>query len=216
MGKAAMNREEFAQEDLSGLISKLPYSDFDKLANLQLASRNRQDRDAEKNANFQHALNLGLNFALKPMGISTPTPNTSSSKREQYEQFTGRLYQWMNDFQDANKRPPNDKEIISQAKNLTATVTTPGAFWNSDKAAFSLSPDEEARATVKLEDKDRSRITATLQRRYGFAPTEPMIQQAAIYERLYPTNMEKWKTFDQTMREHGKKRPPTAADRIPK
>ena len=208
MGKAALNREGFAQEDLSPLISRLPYGDFDKLANLQLAARNRQDRDAEKAANYQHALNLGLNFALKPLGIGVPTPNTSSSKREQYEQFSGRMVSWMEEFQAQNKRPPNDKEIISQAKSLTATLTVPGALWDSDKPAFQLKPEEEGRATVTLDTKNRDRISGTLRGRYGFEPTESMVQQAALYERLYPNNMERWRGFDQTMREYAKKQKP--------
>lgn len=209
MGIAANNREQFAQTDLSGLIGKLPFADFDKLANLQLAARNKQDRDADKAANYQHALSLGLNYALKPLGISTPTPNTSSSKREQYDQFSGRLASWMDDFQAANKRPPNDKEIIAQAKNLTATINVPGMIWGTNETpAFGIKPEDESKATVTLDANNRDRITNALRSRYGFQPSESMVQQAAVYERLYPSNVEKWRGFDQTMRDYAKRQKP--------
>lgn len=205
MGMAANDRDGFANADLSTLIPKLPYQDFDKLANLQLAARNRTERDQEKAANLQHALTLSLNYALKPLGIGVPTQGTSASKREQYDQFTGRLAQWMDDYRASNGKNPTDQDIVKQAKSLTATLTVPGTLWDSNKPGFTLTPEEEAKATVKLTPEQSTGIKSSLQSRYGFEPTESMVQQAAVLNRLYPNDLKRLRQFDQTMRDLAKK-----------
>jgi hypothetical protein len=205
MGKAAMDRDGFANEDLSPLIAKLPFEDFNKIAALQMSARNKTERDADKAANLQHALSLSLNYALKPLGIGTPTANTSATKREQYEQFTGRLAQWMDDYKTANGKNPTDQDIVKQAKSLTATVQVPGMFWNSDRPGFTLTPEEEAKATVKLTPEQTTEARTSLKNRYGFEPTESMVQQAVILRRLYPNDLKRLRQFDETMREQAKK-----------
>ena len=203
MGKAANDREGFASEDLSPLIATLPHADFDKLSNMQFSARNKVEIAQDKAVNLQHALSLSENYALKPMGIMIPTKDTPPAKRTAYDQFTGRLTEALDNFKTVNGKPPNDQDIVKIAKTLTANVQLPGAWFGSNsKPGFSLTPEEEARATVPMTDDQKADAVSTLTARYGFAPTDSMVQQAQILRTLHPGDTDRLKAFDKTMRDY--------------
>ena len=201
MGKAANDREGFAAEDLSPLIPLLPHADFDKVSNMQFSARNKVEIAQDKAVNLQHALTIAENYALKPIGIMIPTKDTPPAKRTAYDQFTGRLTEALDNFKTVNGKPPTDKDIVSISKSLTANVQVPGAWFGSNsKPGFSLTPDEEARATVPMTDAQKTDAVSTLTARYGFKPTDSMVQQAQILRTLHPGDTDRLKAFDQTMR----------------
>ena len=203
MGKAANDREGFASEDLSPLIATLPHADFDKLSNMQFSARNKVEIAQDKAVNLQHALSLSENYALKPMGIMIPTKDTPPAKRTVYDQFTGRLTEALDNFKTVNGKPPNDQDIVKIAKTLTANVQVPGKWYGTNsKPGFSLTPEEEARATVPMTDDQKADAVSTLTARYGFAPTDSMVQQAQILRTLHPGDTDRLKAFDKTMRDY--------------
>ena len=209
MGKAATDREGFAAEDLSPLIATLPHADFDKLSGMQFAARNKQEAAQEKALNFQHAMTIAETSTLGPMHIMKPTANQPQTKSDLYGQFAGRLMSALEDFQATNKKPPEDKDIIQMSKNLTTQLTVPG-FWpgsKNTKMGLSMTPDQEANATIAMTPDERADAVSTLKGRYGFDPTESMIQQAQINYRLHPGDIDRAKSFDQTMRAYAAKQP---------
>ncbi len=201
LGKFSNDREGFASEDLSPLIGKLPYADFDKLATYQVQARNKQELAAEKDINYQHALSLATTFALKPIKMFIPDKKTGPEQRKEFDAYTGRLSEALENYRKANGKNPSDKEIIAIAKGLTAQVSVPGRWWGSnDSRAFSLTPEDEAQATVKMTPAQKQAIASKLQQRYGYVPSESMVQQAALLEALHPHDMERLGKFDQTMK----------------
>ena len=203
MGKAANDREGFAAEDLSPLIPLLPHADFDKVSNMQFSARNKVEIAQDKAVNLQHALSLSENYALKPMSIMIPTKDTPPAKRTAYDQFTGRLTEALDNFKTVNGKPPNDQDIVKIAKTLTANVQVPGKWYGTNsKPGFSLTPEEEARATVPMTDDQKADAVSTLTARYGFAPTDSMVQQAQILRTLHPGDTDRLKAFDKTMRDY--------------
>lgn len=186
MGMAANNREGFASEDLSPLISKLPHTDFDRLATMQMGARNKAELAADKGASLSHALSLSLSYALKPIGIQEPTKDTPQSKRVAFDQFTGALMTQLDQFQTQNKRPANDAEIVSMAKNLTTTVQVPGAWFGStDKRAFEITPDTKIQPDAVPKD-FRLGITSALTTAQGKPPTESQVQTAYLLHLRQP------------------------------
>ena len=207
MGMAANDREAFANEDLSHLITKLPHSDFDYLSGLQLAARNKAEladaKEREKAVNLQRALQLATNFALKPAGIVVPGKDTPQGKREIYDQYTGRLTDALENFRTAHNRVPTDKEIIDIAKGLTTQVTVPGTGWFSfdkTKKVFELTPEEEERAVPPMTAEEKAATVKALTERYGFAPDDSMVRQARLLDLLHPEDMARLGAFDRTMR----------------
>ena len=142
VGEAQNDRDGFAEQDLSPLIGKLPHAQFDSLVGLQMKARNKSDADAEKQANMLHAMSVAETYVLKPMKIATPTANTPADQRALYDQFTGAFTQAVDQFQQANGKPPADKDLIGIARNLTTTVTVPGRLWGTkDIRAFQITPE---------------------------------------------------------------------------
>ena len=203
MGKAANDREGFAAEDLSPLIATLPHADFDKLSSMQFSARNKQEMAQDKAVNFQHALTIAENWALKPAHIFIPDKNTPANQRQTYEQFTGRLTEALDNFKATTGKAPNDAEIIKMSKSLTALVKVTGDSWyvrDKEVPGFTLTPGEEARATAPMSDAQKTDAVSTLTARYGFKPTDSMVQQAQILRTLHPGDTDRLKAFDETMR----------------
>jgi len=186
LGQAATNREVFANADLSPLIAQLPHADFDRLATLQMGARNKAERDADKQTNLLHALTLANDYALKPARIPIPNKDTPQAQRALYDQFTGRLSEQIDQFQAANKRVPNDKEIVGIARSLTTTVQVPGKWWGTaDKRAFEIQPDQESTVSAALTDQDKSRLSAGFSSRYGRPPQDSELQALRVAELLH-------------------------------
>ena len=204
MGKAANDREGFASEDLSPLIATLPHADFDKLSNMQFSARNKVEIAQDKAVNLQHALSVAELYALKPVGIMIPTKDTPQNKRQAYDQFTGRLAEALDSFKQVNGKLPTDTDIQKISKGLTANLTIPtwGGWSSTQKLGITLTPEEEARATIPMTDDQKADAVSTLTARYGFAPTDSMVQQAQILRTLHPGDTDRLKAFDKTMRDY--------------
>ena len=181
-GQFTNDRQGFANMDLTPLIPQLPFADFDKLASLQMAARNKADIDAERSANMVHALTLANDYAMKPAGIRVPDKNTSpdSAIARNYNAFTGALGQALDAFQAKNNRRPNDQEIIGIAKGLTTTVQTPGNVWGTNATlAYQITPDTMGAETANVPPDFRAGITAAIKAR-GVDPTEAQVQTAYL------------------------------------
>ena len=193
LGKFANDKQGFANEDLSPLIPRLPHADFDRLATMQVAARNKQELEADKAINLQHALTVAQRWALDPIGIKGIDKNTSQEKRAVYDQFTGALSTEMDQFQSLNKRPPTDLEIVTMAKNLTATVQVPGKWYGTnDIRAFQINQDNQGSVTVKVPDDFRAGITQALtSAQNGKPPTEAQVQTAYLLHLRQPPKVAK-------------------------
>jgi hypothetical protein len=181
MGQYSNDRESFANLDLTPLVSRLPYADFDKLTGLQVAARNKQDRDADKAVNIQHAMGVAELMVLKPAGMFVPDKNTPANKRELYDQFTGALVEQLEDFRNKNGKPPADADVIAMSRNLMTTVQQPGRLWGTnDIRAFQVGPANQGSVTVKVPDDFRTGITAALKAKGVGSPSETQIQTAYL------------------------------------
>lgn len=194
LGKYNTDRDAFVKEDLKPLISQLPYQQWHELAGLQMRTINKADMDAEKAVNLQHAMTVASTYALKPIGMSVPTKDTSTTKREKYEQFSGAFSVALDNFQKQNNRPPKDEEIVSIAKNLTTMVQEriPGLLWddNNEIRAFQVNQDNQGRVSAKnMPSELRNGIVESLTRKSGRPPTEAQIQTAYILILRQPTKV---------------------------
>lgn len=180
-GQYSNNREQFAAADLAPLIPLLPFEDFNKLASLQVAARNKQELAQDKAINLQHALSIANDYALKPIGIPVPDKNTPQVKRDAYDQFTGALREQLDQFQTQNKRTPTDQEIATMAKNLTTTVQVPGTLWGThDIRAFQITPENQGQVTTVVPPDFRAGITQAITKAAGKPPTEAQVQTAYL------------------------------------
>lgn len=144
MGQYSNDRQGFANLDLTPLVSKLPYADFDKLTGMQVAARNKTDLDADKSVNMTHAMSLAKTYALFPAHIPVPNENTSATSEiaKNFNAYTGALTAAIDNFHTTNKRLPNDTELIGIAKGLTATVQSPGRLWGTNATpVYQVTPD---------------------------------------------------------------------------
>lgn len=182
MGQYSNDRQGFANLDLTPLVSKLPFADFDKLTGLQVAARNKADLDADRSTNMLHALSLATDYALRPAGIKVPDKNTSPSSdiSRNFNAYTGALGQELDTFQAKNSRRPNDQEIIAMAKGLTVNVQTPGRFWGTnDTPAYQITPETAGSVKVAVPPDFRAGITAAIKAK-GKDATEAQIQTAYL------------------------------------
>lgn len=188
MGQFTNDRQGFANRDLTPLISKLPYADFDKLSGLQVAARNKADLDADRSTNMLHALALAKDYALAPAGIKMPDKNTSptSDIAKHFDAYTGALGQALDDFHAKNGKRPNDQEIIGIAKGLTMNVQMPGKFWGTnDTPAYQITPETMGAVKVTVPPEFRAGITNALKAK-GKTATETQVQTAYLLH-LNPT-----------------------------
>lgn len=189
MGQYANDRQGFANLDLTPLIAKLPYADFDKLAGLQVAARNKADLDADKQASLTHALTLARDYAMKPAGIPTPNDKTSpdSAIAKNYNAYTGALAQGLDDFYAQNKRRPNDQEVVALAKGLTTSVQAPGRWWGTNATpAYQITPENVGATKVTVPADFRTGISNAIKSKTGKDATEQQVQTAYLTH-LNPT-----------------------------
>lgn len=193
MGMYSNDRQGFANLDLTPYVSKLPYADFDKLTNLQVAARNKADLDADRSNNMLHALSLAKDYALLPAHIQIPDKNTSATSdiAKNFNAFTGAFGQELDQFQAKNGRRANDQEVIAMAKGLTTNVQSPGENWysswhNFDTPAYQITPDTVGSVKATVPPDFRAGITAAIKAKGGKAATEQQIQTAYLLH-LNPT-----------------------------
>lgn len=208
MGKASNDREGFANEDLSPLIATLPHADFDKLSNMQFAARNKQELDQEKATNFQHALGLLNSYhVLDTAKIQKPDKNSGDTINNTYNNYTGRLAEALDNFKAVNGKRPDDSQILALGKSLTASVQVPGNWLGkyspNIKLGVNLTPEEEATAVPKMTQAEKDDATNVMLSRYGFKPTDSMLQQYQLNVTLHPNDPKVMQQFDQTMRMYG-------------
>lgn len=188
VGEYTNDRQAFADQDLSPLISQLPHAQFDELVNLQMKARSRVDTDSEKNANMIHAMSVASDYALKPIGLEPPTDKTPQSRKDLYNQFAGAYSQAIDQFQRTSGKPPTDKDLIGIARNLTTTLHVPGAtflgheFGGKDIRAFEVTPGNVGQVRPKaIPAEFMSGIVPALTRANGGKPpTQAQIDTAYL------------------------------------
>lgn len=174
VGQAHTDPVAFKARDIAADVAGLPKQYQNQVVALYAGI----DKNDAKAANYQHALSIAENYALKPAGIFTPTKDTPQDKRQDYDAYTGALVGAMDNFTNSNKRSPTDKELIDMTRGLTTTVHVPGNwFGQNDLPAFKLSGSNVGAATAAVPDAFRAGITTALKAR-GQPASESQVQAA--------------------------------------
>lgn len=177
MGQAHTDPVAFKARDIATDVSGLPKQYQASIVSLYASI----DKNDAKAANYQHALSIAENYALKPAGIFTPTKDTPADKRKDYDAYTGALVGAIDNFQNTNKRAPNDKESIELSRGLLTNVQLPGNWWgHTDTPAYKLTPDNVSKATAQMPDTTRAALLAEFKKQGVAAPSESLIQNAYL------------------------------------
>ncbi|HDR9078192.1 TPA: transglycosylase SLT domain-containing protein [Burkholderia vietnamiensis] len=177
-GEAANDPVKFANEDLMAQTKILPHHLLLELMNLQATTDGRQARDQTKAMNLEHAMAVARPMLLAS-GVHIPNASSSPDKAADYNAFTGRMSQALDQFYTANKRGPNDKELRDISNSLLvqgAQSNTAGMFpWSSDKKVRAFQTDPSA-FYVPVPAAEKPKIQAAFQQAFGRAPTDSEAQ----------------------------------------
>ena len=174
MGQARTDPVAFKARDIATDVAGLPKQYQSQV----ISAYTNIDKNDAKAASYQHALSIAEAYAMKPAGIFTPTKDTPDEKRKDYDAYTGALAGAMDNFTNANKRSPTDKELIDMTRGLTSTVQVPGNWYgHSDLPAFKLTGANIGSATAAVPDAFRTGITNALKAR-GQPASEAQVQAA--------------------------------------
>lgn len=190
-GEAANDPMAFSNEDLSKYFGTLPHSFTEQLINLQAAAGGRAQRDESKALNLEHAMAVARPMLLAS-GVRIPTAKDSPEKAQDYNTFTGRMSDSLEQFYSANKRAPNDLET----RGMVSSLLQQGVD-TSKRAHFWSNPGVEARAfqtdpsnfQIPAPDAERSKIIAAWQAQHpGQTPTDTQINHVYTQAQLVAQN----------------------------
>ena len=178
LGEAKTNPAQFSQEDLSGLYGQIPFSQWQKLKELQAEPQAAQQR---KGPDIVGALNV-----LKGTGVIPHDFANKGKDTDTLNEFSGRLADRLDQFQAQNNRPANTEDIRKIGSDLTAQVSVPGRWWGtSNYAAYQIGGKELPVPASMIPE-----ITDSLKRR-GIQPTDAAISDT--YTRFLMQNSNKAK-----------------------
>ncbi|CAB5082896.1 putative exported transglycosylase protein [Burkholderia cenocepacia] len=177
-GEAANDPMKFANEDLMSQAKVLPHHLLLELMNLQATTDGRQARDQNKAMNLEHAMTVARPM-LMAAGVHIPNAKSSPDKAADYNAFTGRMSQALDQFYTTNKRGPNDKELRDMSNSLLvqgAQSNSAGFFpWSSDKTARAFQVDPSS-FYVPVPPAEKPKVQAAFQQAFGRAPTDSEMQ----------------------------------------
>ncbi|MFM0151450.1 lytic transglycosylase domain-containing protein [Paraburkholderia sediminicola] len=187
-GEAANDQTKFANEDLSQYFGQLPHHLTLDLVNLQAASDGRAQRDQTKAMNLEHAMAVAR-VPLQAAGVHIPTAKDSPDKAQDYNTFTGRLSQSLDDFYNANKRAPNDGELRDMTNSLLTqgvdTSKSSGHLWWSGPAPSRAFQSDPSNFQIPAPDTEKSKIVAAYQSVHpGQMPSDSIVNQVYTQSQL--------------------------------
>lgn len=173
-GEAANDPMKFSGEDLMQQAKVLPHHLLLELMNLQATTDGRAQRDQTKALNLDHAMTVAKPM-LMAAGVRIPGAKSSPEQAADFNAFTGRMSQALDQFYTTNKRGPNDKELRDISNSLLvqgAQSNTAGYFpWSSDKSvrAFQVDPSS---FYVPVPDAEKPKVQAAFKQAFGRLPTD--------------------------------------------
>ncbi|TDY26306.1 soluble lytic murein transglycosylase [Paraburkholderia sp. BL6665CI2N2] len=187
-GEAANDQTAFANEDLTKYFGQLPHSMTEQLINLQAAATGRAERDQTKALNLEHAMAVAR-APLQAAGVHIPTAKDSPDKAQDYNTFTGRLSQSLDDFYSANKRAPNDGELRDMANGLLQqgvdSSKSSGHLWWSGPAPARAFQTDPGNFQIPAPDTERAKIVGAFQQVHpGQTPSDTVINQIYTQSQL--------------------------------
>ncbi|NIF51402.1 transglycosylase SLT domain-containing protein [Burkholderia sp. Ax-1724] len=187
-GEAANDPTAFANEDLSKYFDTLPHSFTEQLINLQASATGRAQRDETKAMNLEHAMAIAR-APLMAAGVHIPTAKDSPDKVQDYNTFTGRMSQALDDFYSANKRAPNDSELRDLTNGLLQqgvdTSKSSGHLWWSGPAPARAFQADPGNFQVPAPSAERDKIVAAFQQAHpGQTPSDTLINQIYTQSQL--------------------------------
>jgi hypothetical protein len=187
-GEAANDQTAFANEDLTQYFGQLPHSMTEQLINLQAATTGRAERDQNKAMNLEHAMAVAR-APLLAAGVHIPTAKDSPDKAQDFNTFTGRMSQSLDDFYNANKRAPNDGELRDMTNSLLTqgvdTSKTSGHLWWSGAAPARAFQSDPANFQIPAPDTEKTKIVAAYQSVHpGQTPSDSVINQIYTQSQL--------------------------------
>ncbi|PRZ51228.1 hypothetical protein BX589_12069 [Paraburkholderia fungorum] len=187
-GEAANDQTAFANEDLTKYFDQLPHSMTEQLINLQAAATGRAERDQTKAMNLEHAMAVARP-PLQAAGVHIPTAKDSPDKAQDYNTFTGRMAQSLDDFYNTNKRAPNDGELRDITNSLLTqgvdTSKTSGHLWWSGPAPARAFQTDPGSFQIPAPDAEKSKIVAAYQSVHpGQTPSDSIINQIYTQSQL--------------------------------
>lgn len=190
-GEASNDPTAFANEDLSQYFKTLPHSFTEQLINMQAAASGRASRDESKALNLEHAMAVARPMLLAS-GVHIPTAKDSPDKAQDYNTFTGRVSDSLEQFYGQNKRAPNDAETRGMVTSLLQQgVDTSKAahFWSSAPAPARAFQTDPANFQIPAPDAERPKIIAAWQAQHpGQTPTDTQINRVYTQAQLSAQN----------------------------
>lgn len=163
-GLAATDPNSFLEQDLTGV--DIPLSAKRKLMDLQTKMKSSPGADPR----IGKALTT-MRPDLAAAGI-LGTPD--------YPQFAGALWDQLNDFEDANKRPPKGPEILEIGRRLLSEQANSQSWWGT----IGLQ-GKERMFRMPVPDKDREEIEGLILEKRGRVATEDEIQRYFVREQYH-------------------------------
>lgn len=190
-GEAANDPTAFANEDLTQYFGTMPHSFTEQLINLQAASSGRAQRDEAKALNLEHAMAVA-----RPMLIASrvriPTAKDTPDKAQDYNTFTGRMSNSLEQFYGANKRAPNDAETRGMVTSLLqqgVDTSKSAHFWSSAPAPARAFQTDPSNFQLPAPDAERPKIVAAWQAQHpGQTPTDTQINRIYTQSQLVAQN----------------------------
>ncbi len=218
-GAAVNDPVAFSQLDLSDpqYTSVLPHAYWNTLVAQQRTTSNRTMNDAARTESQSRALSIMkpdlLAAGIKVDGLKPGTPAAAT-----YDQFTGRLRQSLDDFQQANNRRPTDAEMakLGQTLLLQGTERGSGWIWDSSTRAFQTDPGKFV-PTVPAATKQQI-VSAYQAKNGGAVPSDGQVGQIFMAGQAQATAQQPSRrggTMGQTMPPARGAAPPVAAAAAP-
>lgn len=165
-GLAQSAPSEFLDMDVVGL--DLPMREKKELINLQQSKM----KNAETDPRVTRALTI-LRPTMDAAGIDRRT------NKDGYDRFVGALQDQLSNYSADNKKPADANSVQEIGQRLMRQmVTSKGWLWDSKSAVYS----------VDVPDSEKKQIVDAYQSRYGFPPSDDIIQRAyvaQVYDKLY-------------------------------
>lgn len=165
LASSAETQDDFMKMNLLDYASKLSTEDRKELINLQTAMR-KADPSAKKILDGYRTDQDIVNGTLNSMGINTATKNENEKKR--INQFRMAVDAEVVATQEKTGKKVNNIELQAIADRFaTKVITSKGWFWNTEKHAFELTPEDKGEIDVtQIPAKEIPRLQETL-RKYG-------------------------------------------------
>ena len=175
MTLASANPRAFMQKNLLEDQDKIDESQLSQLIKMQTSMRQGKGLKDQELKGFE-TKNQVLEGLLAEMDVNPKSK--SKDDREKTVRFRQALDDRVLQFEQENKRKPNNKEIRQLGEELQLQVVTDrGVFWDTKKRVFELDPkDAPSIEYGDIPDTEVAKIKEAIKRR-GIDPTDEQVMQ---------------------------------------